>query len=88
MLQLMREDCLYTYPPLSIFTFIQLSELGKCIVEKLAQGSNTAVQDSNPGPLSQESETLPLSHCAIVWLKEGRVYCEWRRGECAREQKY
>ena len=25
----------------------------------------TAAQDSNPGPLSRESEALPLSHCAL-----------------------
>ena len=33
--------------------------------EKLAQGFNTAAQDSNPGSLSRESDALPLSHCAI-----------------------
>ena len=33
-------------------------------MEKLAQGFNTAAQDSNPGPLSRESDTLPLSHGA------------------------
>ena len=67
MLQLMLEDCSYTYPPLSIvrYSFIQLSELDQCRVKKLAQGFNTAAQGSNPGPLSRESETLPLSHCAL-----------------------
>ena len=67
MLQLMREGCSYTYPPLSIvkYSFIQLGELEHCRVNKLAQGFNTAAQDSNPGPLSRESETLPLSHCAL-----------------------
>ncbi|KAK2184942.1 hypothetical protein NP493_242g01003 [Ridgeia piscesae] len=55
MLQLMREDCAYTYPPLSIarYSFIQLSELQQCRVNKLAQAFNTAAQDSNPGPLSR-----------------------------------
>ena len=67
MLQLMHEGCSYTYPPLSIarHTFIQLSELEQCRVKKPAQGFNTAAQDSNPGPLSRESEALPLSHCAL-----------------------
>ena len=66
MLQLM-QGCSYTYPPLSIarYAFIQLSELEQCRVKKLAQGFNTAAQDSNPGPLSRESEALPLSHCAL-----------------------
>ena len=67
MLQLMCEGCSYTYPPLSIFrfSFIQLSELEQCRVKKLAQGFNTAAQDSNPGSRSRESEALPLSHCAL-----------------------
>ena len=30
-------------------------------VKKLVQGFNTAAQDSNPGPLNQESEVLPLA---------------------------
>ena len=33
-------------------------------MKKLAQGFNTAAQDSNPGSLSRESEALPMSHCA------------------------
>ena len=41
------------------------SELEQCRVKKLAKGFNTAAQDSNPGPLSQESEALPLSHSAL-----------------------
>ena len=41
---------------------MQLSELEQC--RKLAQGFNTAAQDSNLGSCSQESEALPLSHCA------------------------
>ena len=67
MLQLMREGCSYTYSPLSIarYSFIQLSELEQCRVKKLAQDFNTAAQDSNPGSRSRESETLPLSHCAL-----------------------
>ena len=58
MLQLMREGCSYTYPPLSIarYSFIQLSELEQCRVKKLAQGFNTIAQDSNPGLLSRESK--------------------------------
>ena len=73
MLQLIHEDCSYTYPPLSIgrYSFIQLSELEQCRVKKLDRGFNTAAQDSNPGSRSRESEALPLSHgtlqsyCAI-----------------------
>ena len=34
-------------------------------MNKLAQGFNTAAQDSNPGSLSRESGGLPLSHCAL-----------------------
>ena len=58
----------HTYPPLSIarYSFIQLSELEQCRVNKLAQGFNTAAQDSNPGSLSRESGGLPLRHCAHV----------------------
>ena len=50
MLQLMREGCSYTYPPLSIVnnSFIQLSELEQ------------ASQESNPGSRSRESEALHL----------------------------
>ena len=67
MLQLMREGCSYTYPPLSIvrYSFTQLSELEQYRVKKLAQGFNTAAQDSNPDSRSRESESLPLSHCAL-----------------------
>ena len=32
--------------------------------EQLAQVFNTAAQDSNPGPLSRESDALPLSRGA------------------------
>ena len=64
MQQLMREDCSYAYPPLSIarYSFTQLSVLVQCRVNKLANGFNTAAQDSNPGPLSRKLEALPLSH--------------------------
>ena len=67
MVQLMREGCSYTYPPRSIvrYSFIQLSELEQCRVKKLAQGFNTAEQDSNPGSCSRDSEVLPLSHGAL-----------------------
>ena len=68
MLPLMHEDCSYIYPPLSIarYSFIQLSELEQCRVKKLAQGFNTAAQDSHPGPLSLSlAEALPLIHCAL-----------------------
>ena len=36
-------------------------------VKTLAQGFNTAAQDSNPGSRSRESEALPLSHCALIY---------------------
>ena len=67
MLQLMREGFSYKYPPLSIvrYSFIQLSELEQCRGKKLAQGFNTATQDSNPGSCSWETKALPLSHCAV-----------------------
>ena len=63
MLQFMHKGCSYTYPPLSTarYSFIQLSELEQCRMKKLAQGFNTAAQDSNPGSCSQESEALPLT---------------------------
>ena len=61
-LQLMREGCSYTYPPLSIvrYSFIQLSELEQCRVKKLAQGFITAAQDSNPGSRVRSSTHEPL----------------------------
>ena len=61
MLQLMRKGCSYTYPPLSIarYSFIQLSELEQCRVKKLAQGFNTAAQDSNPGSRSRVQSSTP-----------------------------
>ena len=34
--------------------------------KKRGQDFNTAAQDSNPGPLSRDSEALPLSHCALL----------------------
>ena len=66
MLQLMRKGCSYTYLPLSIarYSYIQLSELEQCRVKKRAKGFNTAAEDLNLGSSSQESEALPLSHCA------------------------
>ena len=66
-LQLKREGCSYTYPPLSIarYSFIQLSELEQGRMKKLAQGFNNAAQNSNPDHLGRESEALPLSHCAL-----------------------
>ena len=60
MLQLMREGCSFIYPPLPIamYLFIQLRELEQCRVKQLAQGFNTAAQDSNPVSRSRESEAL------------------------------
>ena len=53
------------YPQLSIarYSFIQLSELEQCRVKKLAQGFNTAAQDSNPGSRSRVRSST-MSHCA------------------------
>ena len=36
-----------------------------CSYKYLAQGFNTAAQDSNPSSHSLESNTLPPSHCAL-----------------------
>ena len=65
MVQLMREGCSYTYPPLSLarYSFIHLSELGQCRMKQLAQDFNTAAQGSNPGSRSRKSVALPVSHC-------------------------
>ena len=87
MQQVMREDCSYIYPPLSIarYSFIQLCELEQCRVTTRAQGFNIAAQDSNPGPLSRESEALPMSHCAIyladdIWNNRHTPKCTYRGG--------
>ena len=68
MLQLMREGCSYTYPPLSMasYSVIQLSELEQCRVKQLAEGFNTAAQDSNPGSRSRDSEALPRTIALYV----------------------
>ena len=67
MLQLMREGCSYTYPPLSIvkYSFIQMSEPDQYRVKTVAQGFNTPEQDSNPGSCSRESDALALGHCTV-----------------------
>ena len=57
--------------PIASYSFIQLSELEQCRVNKLAQCFNTAAQDSNPGSRSRESEALHLSHCAL------QAYIQW-----------
>ena len=46
--------------------FIQLSELEQRKVKKHAQGFYTAAQDLNPDSPNRESETLPLSQCALA----------------------
>ena len=43
--------------------------------ETLSQDFNTAVQDLNPGPLSQESEALPVSHCRSAVPQEIKRSC-------------
>ena len=62
MLKLMCEGCSYKYPPLSISTHSMWSE-------KTCPRFHMAAQDSNWGPLSEESETVPLNHCAL------QLYC-------------
>ena len=76
MLQIMGKDCPYTYPPLSIrrYSFIKLSKLEQCRVKNLAQGFNTAAQDSNPGSRSRESEALLLSHWSLYVLSTVAAY--------------
>ena len=71
MLYLMREGCSYTHQPLFIanYSFIQLGELEQCRMKTLAQGFNTAAQDSNPGSRSRESDALPLSHYALQYTR-------------------
>ena len=66
-LQLMRECCSCTYPPLykARYSFVPLSELEQYRGKKLAQDFNTAAQDSNPDSRSRESVALPLSNCAL-----------------------
>ena len=48
-----------------VLIYSQLSELEQCRVKTLAQGFNTAAQNSNPGSRSRESDALPLSHYAL-----------------------
>ena len=44
-------------------------------MKKLAQGFNTAAQDSNPGSRSRDPEALSLSHCA--WVFAHAVVCSY-----------
>ena len=44
-------------------------------MKTLPQSFNTTAQDSNLGPLSRETEALPLSLCALQWLM-GRAIVE------------
>ena len=69
MLQLMREGCSYTYPPLSIvrYSFIQLSELEHCRVKKLAQGFNTAARIRTQVLVVESPKLYPL----VTVLYEG-----------------
>ena len=55
------------YSQVHIYT-VKFSDLEQCRVKKLTQGFNAAAQLSNWGPLSRESEALPLSHCALEHL--------------------
>ena len=76
LLQLMRDGCLFKFPPLSIarylknYLFIQLSELEQCKVKKLPNVSRAA-HDLYPGSLSREFEVLPLNHSTLL----ARVRC-------------
>ena len=79
----MREGCSYKKnPPLSIAScsFIQLNELEQCRVTILAQGINTAVQDSNPSSLGRESVVLATAlYFMYVKSPNGSLYmrCLW-----------
>ena len=57
-MQLLHEDCLFTYPSLSIarHSFIQLSELEQRGVDKIAQALKQRQEDSKP--LKGESDVL------------------------------
>ena len=46
----------------------------KSVERSLAQGFNTAAQDSNPGSRSRESEALLLRHCALKSFKTMQVF--------------
>ena len=59
------------------YSIIQLSELEQCRVNTLAQGFNTAAQDSNPGSLSRDSKALPLSHLSLLSTLD--VLSEYRK---------
>ena len=87
MVQLMREGCSYTYPPLSIarYSFIQISELEQRRVKQFAQDFVTAAQDSNQGSRSRESEALPLIHCSKRGLLTGVVISNQPQQPLARE---
>ena len=61
-------------------------------MKKLAQGFNTAAQDSNPGPFSRESGALPLSHGAhkrsmLCWSKIGVCHDEGTIGNVSDTQQ-
>ena len=94
MLQLMREGCSYTYPTQAIarYTFIQLSELEQYRVKNLAQGCNTAAQDSNPDSRNRESEALPLCHCALQMYATSsyctRLLCKQTSSDTVRTVAY
>ena len=64
MLQLMREGCSYTYPPLSIarYSFILPSELEQCRVKKLATGFNTAAHFRTRVLLAESPKLYPPSY--------------------------
>ena len=47
----------------------------QCRVKKIAQGFNTAAQDSNLGPYSRELKALPLSHCVLHTYGRTLVKC-------------
>ena len=91
MLQLMRERCSYTYPPLCRvrYSFIQLSELEQCRVKKLTQGFNTAAKDSNPGSRSRESTRLQIFkifHICDIPISDNRnrmVICVCAQHACS-----
>ena len=67
MLQLMREDCSYTYPPLSIarYSFIQLSELEQCRVKNFPMALTPQHTIRNCVLLVESPKLYPLNHCTL-----------------------
>ena len=68
MLQLLREDCSFRYPPLSVarYSFIQLSELWQCGMNDIAKGKASKRQENNLNPSSLELRARHSNRYATV----------------------